>query len=312
MIEERPFIKLIREICNEKNIDFSLLSYNWICQLKKNGKVVHIVSNKFDLNPEAAGRIACDKGATYTILNSFNIPAVEHEIIFNPLTRSNYVSDDGNISKIASMLDKYKKIVIKITDGNEGKNVFLCSNMKEVEIAIQKLLSTEPSFCVCPFYTIKKEYRTFYLDGNIELIYGKTKPFVVGDGVSNLYALIKKLNLPDRYVVTSNLNDLDMEYIPKKDEKFEISWKYNLSSGATPSLLEKGELYTKIEKLAKKAGEVTNIKFATIDIVDTEENGLMILEINSGVGGTLFIENIENGYEMIKKIYSKAIDKMFE
>ena len=312
LIEERPFIKLIKEICEEKSIDFSLLSRNWICQLKKNDKVAYIVNNNFDLNPEAASRIACDKCATYIVLNSFKIPAVEHEIIFNPLSRSSYVEDTGNMSIVKSMLDKYKRIVIKATDGFEGKNVFLCTTMKEAEIAIQRLFEIAPNFCICPFYTIKKEYRTFYLDGNIELIYGKTKPFVIGDGTSNLYSLIKNINLPNTQGVTHYLKELDLEYIPKKGEKYELSWKYNLSDGATPSILEKGELYTKIESLAKKAGKASNVRFATIDVIDTEEKGLMILEINSGIGSTIFTEKIKDGKNIIKRIYSKAIDKMFE
>ena len=312
MPDERIFITMIRELCAEKNIEFSLLSFNWICQLKKGDKVVHITGNRFDLNPEAAGHIACDKYATYCVLNSQEIPVVKHTMLFNPSTRSAYVPDSGNYALVLQEFLKNNKIVVKPNDGCEGINVFLCNSIKEAEIAIQKIFKTNPSLSICPFYNIKTEYRTFLLNGKVKLIYGKTKPFVIGDGVSTLGELINKLELPDKSVVASNLSLLNLESVPKKDEKVEVSWKFNLSGGAQPTLLEKGELYSQIEELAEKAALAMNSKFATIDVIDTEESGLMILEVNSGVCGTIFIQHIEDGYDMIKEIYSKAIDKMFE
>lgn len=193
-----------------------------------------------------------------------------------------------------------------------GKGVSLCHTLKETEIAIQNLFETQDSVSICPYYEIKTEYRTFYLNGEVLLIYGKTKPFVIGDGETTLGELIGKSNSLDEKMVQSTLNKLDMAYVPKDKEKIEISWKHNLSGGAKPNVLEKGELYDRIEKLAIKAGKAMNIKFATIDIIQTKEDSFYVLEVNSGVCTSIFVEQVDGGYEMAKNIYRKALQALFE
>ena len=63
-MEERIFHVLMKEVCSEMDIKVKKLSYDWILQLSKDGKVRHITGTRFDLNPEATGDIACDKYAT--------------------------------------------------------------------------------------------------------------------------------------------------------------------------------------------------------------------------------------------------------
>ena len=94
-MEERIFHVLMREVCAEMGIKVEKLSYGWILQLSKDGKVRHVTGTRFDLNPEATGDIACDKYATYEVLNSQNVPIIEHVMIFNPATRASLIGDDG-------------------------------------------------------------------------------------------------------------------------------------------------------------------------------------------------------------------------
>lgn len=311
-MEERIFHTLMREICQEMGIEMKKLSFDWILQLTKDGKVRHITGNRFDLNPEASGDIACDKYATYEVLKSQNVPVVEHTMVFNPATRSKYVPEEGNGIKILSEFLKHGKLVVKPNSGCEGIGVSLCHTVKETEMAIQKLFKSSSSISICPYYDIKTEYRTFYLNGEVKLIYGKTKPFVVGNGKSTMGELIEGLNLPDKSVVYENLKSIDFEYIPKENEKVEISWKHNLSGGATPTILEKSELYDNIAELAIEAGHAMNMNFATIDVIQTADDELYVLEINSGICGTIFIDYIDEGYEIIKDIYRKAVKDLFK
>lgn len=312
MKEERIFHRLMRELCQEMDIKLEKLSYDWILQLTKNGKVKHITGNRFDLNPEASGDIACDKYATYEVLKSQKVPVIEHVMIFNPATRSGCIPDEGNSLKIVSEFLKYGCLVVKPNSGCEGIGVSLCRTLKEVETAIQRLFRSSPSISICPYYDIKTEYRTFYLNGEVKLIYGKTKPFVIGDGKSTMGELIEGLNLPDKSVVQSNLSVIDFNYVPKDKEKVDISWKHNLSGGATPTILEKSELYEKVANLAIQAGHAMNMNFATIDIIQTTDDQLYVLEINSGVCGTIFIDSIDGGYDIIKDIYRKSLEDMFK
>ena len=311
-MEEKFFHVMIRELCLEMGIKMEKLSYDWVLQLSKNGKVRHITGNHMDINPQATGDIANDKYATYEVLKSQNVPVIEHKMIFDSSRRNKYISEEGIWTTVISEFEKNGCLVVKPNNGWEGIGVSLCHTLKETEAAIQKLFKTEASVSICPYYDIKTEYRTFYLNGEILLIYGKTKPFVIGDGETSLGELIEKLNLPNKEVVQDNLSMLDMTYVPKDGEKIEISWKHNLSGGATPTILEKGELYNKIENLAIQAGKAMNINFATIDVIQTKEDNLYVLEVNSGVCATIFTELIDGGYEMVKDIYRKALQAMFE
>lgn len=311
-MEERIFHVLMRELCSEMGIKMEKLSYGWILQLTKDGKIRHITGNCFDINPEAAGNIAGDKYATFEVLNSQNVPVVKHVMVFNPTTMGSYVTDNGNYLTVANEFIKYGKLVVKPNHGFQGNGVTLCNTLKETEIAIQKTFRTHGSVSVCPYYDIKTEFRTFYLNGEVYLIYGKTKPYVIGNNSSTLGELIEKLNLPDKKIVHDNLSELDLTYVPDSGEKVEISWKHNLSGGATPSILPEGDLYSRIKSLALQAGKAMNINFATIDIIQTTDDELFVLEINSGVCSTIFTESISNGYDIMKNIYRKALEKLFE
>ena len=314
-MEEKIFHTIIKEICKEEKIEIQLLSYDWIIQLKKNGKVRHITGNRFDLNPEATGDIACDKYATYEVLKSQNVPVIGHHMLFNPLRREKYIQEEGVYLDVINYFKKNKNcLVVKPNSGCQGNGVTLCRTFKELDTAIAKLFKTSGSLSLCPYYEIQTEYRSFYLNGEILLIYGKTKPFVIGDGVSNITELIKseRLELPDNKIVESNLQKIDLEYIPKLNEKYNISWKHNLSGGAKPKILEDNLLKERIEKLVKKAGKAMNINFATIDIAHTVDDELLVLEVNSGVCMSKFIEEVENGYDIAKKIYRKAVLDLFK
>lgn len=184
-----------------------------------------------------------------------------------------------------------------------------------MEVAIRKLFKTHGSLSICPYYDIDTEYRTFYLDGECYLIYGKTKPFVLGDGIHTVKELlsINNIYLPDNSVVHENLNNLDQNYIPSNEEQYFISWKHNLSGGATPKIVTDEKLKSKISELVEKAAKTTNIDFATIDVIKTKnDDSMYIMEINSGVCMTKFVEQVENGKDIAKKIYTRAIEKMFD
>lgn len=191
----------------------------------------------------------------------------------------------------------------------EESGVFLSKDIKKSEKYIKELFDDgKESISLCPFYNIKKEYRCFYLKEEVLLIYGKERPYILGNGKYTVKKLCEKQNK----IIIDNGEKIDEKYIPKENEKIYLSWKHNLSGGATPKILEKGKLYNRLEKIAIKAAKAINISFATVDIIETENNELYIIEINSGVGATKFSQQIENGYEIVKEIYRKALKSLFK
>lgn len=305
MGKDNYFYKIIRECSDELNIKLDMLSYNYIYELKKDNKIRHIIGNRFDLNNEAAADIACDKYATYEVLKNNHIPVIEYVHIFNPKTRYSYIPNGGNEKFFKEYLKKHKTLVVKPNDGKAGVGVALCNNIDEVNAAVNNIFSKKNDCVICPYYDIDREYRSFYLDGEVCLIYGKEKPSVIGDGVSNLETLINKLNLYDKDMHFSKIN---MNYVPKDGEKIELSWKFNLSWGAIPHVLDEGILHDRIKELAIKSGKILNLTFAMVDIIHTKDDKLYVIEINSSVGPIV----IENGHNMMKEMYKKAILKMFK
>lgn len=306
-------VELIYEICKELNIKIEELSYGWIYKLTKDGKIRYIGRKSFDINNVESSTIASDKYATYEVLKSQNIPIIEHKIIFDPNKRKDYMTKEEIINIISSEFKGRRKIVVKPNIGETGKDVFCCDSIEEIEKIVKELLKNNSSISICPYYDIKNEYRVFYLRGEVLLIYKKIKPFVIGDGKSSLKELVSKLNLPKNDVVEENLSKLDLNYIPENKEKIELSWKHNLSGGATPQIIEKNDkVYKEVERLAIKAGKTLNMIFATVDIIETDKDSFYVLEINSGVGATLFSKLAPNGKKIVKDMYKKALENFFK
>jgi len=309
---KKETIKILQELCKEMDIKIESLSYGWIFKLSKDNKVRYITGN-FDINKTASSKIACDKYGTYEVLKSQNIPVIKHTMVFNPIERKEFIKKADVWRIVYKEFDNEKKIVVKPNYGFEGKGVFCCNSTDEVEEAVRLLLNRNTSISICPFYDIKKEYRVFYLNGKILLIYEKEKPLVVGNGKDNVRTLVRELKLPNNEVVKNNLKKIDMEYIPKKNERIELSWKHNLYGGATAKVIDKEhEYYNRIEKLAIESGKALDMTFATIDIINTKNNELYVLEINSGVAASIFSKVVENGKELTKEIYRKALTEIFK
>lgn len=305
-MEISTMLKIIDEICKEKNIEETFHSFGWIRELKKDGKIRHIVRNTFDLNPAGAYDIVNDKYAAYEILKNNNVEVLKHIMLFNPITREEFAS---NLEKQVeeALIEFNGKVVIKANNSCQGKDVFLLTQKEEIIDKVKELFKEgSDGVSACPYKEIEAEYRVIYLDGNIEYVYKKEKPYIIGNGKNSVKELAQKNN------ITELDNRLNLEYVPKQNEKVVISWKHNLCSGALPkTLLEDDKYIEKVKQIALKAGKATNVKFASIDISQDIDEEIYVMEINGNVCMTKFAEEVPEGYEVAKKIYAKAIDKMF-
>lgn len=302
MNTQSDFYKLIKEICEEKNIKMRSASFGYITELEKDGKVRHMVGNSLELNSASSSRIASDKFATYAILVQNNIPTIKHNMLFNPNTRSKYENND--MLKAYIWFEEYgKKVILKANKSMEGKDVFFIDNKEDLKMKIiEEFSNNKDTVSICPFYNINFEYRTIILDGEVICCYKKQKPSVTGDGKHSLQQLIKLTNIEKFY------DNLDLNYIPKLNEKVEVYWKHNLSQGATISLEIEENKRNKIYEIAKKAGQAIGIRFASVDIAEVDTGELLVMEINSSVCMNKFSNLAKNGREIEKQVFSKAID----
>jgi ribosomal protein S6--L-glutamate ligase len=98
---------------------------------------------------------------------------------------------------------------------------------------------------------------------------------------------------------------LDGEVLLMYRKQIQSGWKHNLGLGALPELIEQNEM---LSFLATRTVSVLGIRFASVDIAETED-GMKILEVNSGVMMERFSELSEENYWTAKEIYRKAVLK---
>jgi len=261
-------LELITEICKEKDIQLECLSFGYIMCITAGEKTRHIFGPYWGLNSAAADRIACDKTACYIILEKSGIPAIAHELLYNPLKRMGWAGEKGAWAMATDFFIKHnKRVVIKPNQGTKGQDVYLCETVPALEAAVYAIFQEYPDAALSPYYEIENEYRVFFLNGNAMFAYGKAK----------------------------------------KD-----SWQHNLSQGAIAFELRDEKIIAKVNGLAVRAAKCIGITFATVDIAETVDGELFVMEINAGVQARQLLEQLPHLRAKIKKIYAAALQLLVD
>ncbi len=303
------FKKIIEEICIEEKINYKFLSKDWITMLEKDGKTRFISGYKFDLNSHGLGTITDDKYALYEILHAKNIPVVEHRIVYRKGTKAEFANGCNTYEYVKEYFrNSNYSIVVKPNRGTCGRNVFHVTDENEIYSVLDIACAHNYSISICPFYKIKQEIRGVILDGNIELLYGKNLPKVYGDGKKTIRELLTKIN---PVYFNNRLNNEKYDIVLEKNEEYLYNWKFNLSQGSIPKKIDDKKLLNEVKELIQKTAKEINLGFGSVDVIQTDNNKLFVLEVNSGVMLENYINCELNGFEKAKEIYKKAINKMF-
>lgn len=300
MYKEKQFNKIIKQICQERSIQYEELSDDWIIKLTKENRNKFIVGYKFDLNNQATSEICNDKFALYAVLKSEEIPVIEYNILFK--------NEEDKLEKY--FYEYNQNVVLKPNNGTCGNNVLHICEYDKLKSEYNKLISKCYSVDICPFYEIESEYRVIYLPTK-QHIYKKVKPIITGDGVHSVKELLIEFN-SEYFGDERNLKNenISVDYIPKFGEKIEYEWRFNLSRGAKIADVddeEKNILMNMINNIIK----VIDLKFVSIDIVKLTNNQYMVMEINSGVMMENLVKLQDDGIQIAKSVYGEAIDLMF-
>ncbi|MCI6676164.1 MAG: hypothetical protein MSG78_04550 [Clostridiales bacterium] len=300
------FVKIIKEICKEEDIQLISYSSDWAFQLEKNGVKNFILGYQFGLNRAVSQQISADKAVASEVMTQNHVPNVEHRCFMAP-HMFRFTGENGNWKQMRAMLEKYKDIVCKDNEGTGGYLVFHVKTQRQLEEAAQQIFASADAMAISPYYEIEKEYRVILLDEQVQIAFEKKRKMLVGDGVSTIRTLYANYLLDAGHAVEMLPSAVGLDRVLEKGEVYLFNWKHNLGQGAEPDVLEK--LPESLKQLAIDAARALNLRFASIDIVKC--NGeWRVLEVNSGV----MMENLaSNGircYELAKEIYRKAIKKM--
>ena len=300
---------MFKEICNELGIKCTLLSKDWIFMLEKDGVTRFLAGYKSALNDHALGSVVDDKYALYDVLKEKNIPVAEYNIVYGERVKEDYAKGCNSFDYVKKYFyDHNQEIVLKPNDGTCGRDVYRVRDINKLEELYNKLTRKYFSINMGPFYHIKNEYRFIVLDGKVRIAYKKNKPVVYGDGVSTIRDLLVKFN---NKFFTSKLNDPIYDRVLNSGEEYEYNWKFNLSQGAVASEITDRDLYNKLENIALNASSEIGLRFGSVDIIVTDDDKALILEMNSGVMLDNYVEQFSDGYDKAKELYKDVIIEMF-
>ena len=301
---------MFKDICNELDIKCTLLSKDWIFMLEKDGVTHFFAGYKSGLNDHALGMVLDDKYALYDVLKDKSLPVAEYNIVYGEKVLEDYAIGCNNLEYVISLFNKYNKdVVIKPNDGTCGRDVYRVRDINTLKKLYDKLTNKYYSINIGPFYNIKNEYRFIVFDGKVRIAYKKNKPVVYGDGFSTIRDLLIRFN--SKYF-SDKLNDSKYDKVLDIGEEFEYNWKFNLSQGAIASEISEEELFNKLSKIALEASSSIGLRFGSVDIIYTEDEQALILEMNSGVMLDNYIEQFSEGYDKAKALYKDVIAEMFK
>lgn len=312
---KRYVVRYLEKYCDANDIALKKMSDDWIFLLEKNGLSHVVFGYDIGLNSSTAHRVASDKAATYELLNANGVPALEHYVYLHP-RYAKHLSKDGNWSEIAEKFETWgRDAVVKPNEGTGGIGIYRVRSNFEMEHAVQEILSSERSLSLSPFVTIKREIRVFILDNENLLAYEKYIPTVTGDGSSTIIELMHQQLEADTVSLIFEGNSqtgstINYQAIPAADEIVPIHWKHNLGLGAKPKFLDTSTANAEIA-LALKAARSIGLRFGSVDLVETDQGQLLVLEANSGVMMEKIAEYHPDGPKILDKVYGAALSQIF-
>jgi glutathione synthase/RimK-type ligase-like ATP-grasp enzyme len=314
-MRDRSLNRITAEVAAAHGLTMTTFCDGWVIRLEKHGVKRHIFGHNFELNSAATRNIASDKPATAAILEADGVPCVPHTLFTHP-RKMTHIDAGGNWQRILDCAAAYgNNVVCKTIEGSGGHAVIHAVGVREVEFAAHQLFQSEQSICISPYLDIDREYRVVLLDGEPLLCYGKSRPFVTGDGERTVLELIAEAmqRSSDPTAFATLVAELDpsaatdLAVVPDAGEHFTLGWKHNLRLAGSVTIEQDGA----VTDLAVRAANAINLRFGAVDIARTPD-GLLVLEINSGFMTTHLIRIAEGGEDLVRGIYERAILRMFE
>jgi glutathione synthase/RimK-type ligase-like ATP-grasp enzyme len=313
---QRIFVDAVKRYCSDHGIAVDIRSQGWLIVMrqgaKERPKTRFTLGYDVGLNSAIAHRIANDKSATAEVLSLSGIACIPHTLFLNPRLNA-HVPPQGSWDAMLNLLSEHPAgLVLKPNEGTSGRSVFLATNRPALELAVEKIFTSHLSLAVSPYVEIEDEVRIVLIDDVSAVVYHKDRPSVTGDGKHSLLELALAATPPERRstVLPGLLADFgrpDLDAVVPPGQRRLLNWRHNLDSGATPVLLQQGEMRDVCVELAVKAAQAIGIRFASVDVVRTG-GGWQVLEINSGV----MMEALSKRHpDLVYATYSAALDKVF-
>lgn len=302
---------VLRNICHARAVTIDTFCDGWLFALSQGDNKRFVFGYHFDLNSGAAQSIADDKVATYQILSAYNVPAVEHLIVYAS-SLEHFASERGEWRRA---LDSFRgwgrDVVCKPISSSGGKSVRRARTERELEAAVTLMLRTSHACCLSPFIDAPSEIRVIMLNSLPLLSYKKQRLEIVGDGRSSigdlLLQLLKSRPSQPHNSVSLDAPGMDLLDVPALGSIVLVEWRHNLALGARPTVVDLASPEARpAVQLANQAMTALGLSFASVDILVTPppQQRHIVIEVNAGVmmehfyaGGALERSIVHNVYD---------------
>ena len=304
---ERVINTILKNIAKENNYTFETYAHDWIVRITNGNKRLTTYGYIMQGIDSVSQMICRDKSALCEVLKRNNIPAIEHCLHLGKKKQKIYLEKEIGLDDIYEFFDKYGQLVIKDNNGGSGIDVYLIRKKEDIDKVCSTLLNKDKDIAISPYFDAEDEYRIVVYKNEPQIVFKKQRPNVVGNGKDTIEILMK-----EKYGKLFEVDEwIDLNYVPKTDEKVTLRWMHNLKYGANAVSLDDEEKRKQLFDLAKKVAKVVGIKFASVDIMD--RNGeLMVLEVNSGVTLEKFARTSEENYKKVEELYKKIVFEVLQ
>ena len=307
LISQRFFLETIKKYCLVHDIAVEMRSGGWLVIMQRDTARRLAIGYDLGLNSAVAHQVANDKAACAEVLASAGVDAIPHTL-FLGARHSPHIPGSDSLEAMVRLLARHPRgLVVKPNEGTSGELVVRVTTRAQLERAVARILATHPSLAISPYVEIADEVRVVALDTQALIVYSKTRPSVVGDGVHSLRELAHTMAAEQVRTIAHDFDDAELDAIPRAGEPRLINWRHNLDSGAAPVLLGDGEMRDACIALAIKAAQALRVRFASIDVVHADGRW-QILEVNSGVK----MEALARHHpQLVEAAYHAALDAVF-
>ncbi|WP_298373697.1 RimK-like protein [uncultured Bradyrhizobium sp.] len=308
LISQRIFLETIKKYCSARSIAVEVRSGGWLVIMTKGDARRLAIGYDIGLNSAVAHQVANDKSACAEVLASAGISAIPHRLFLGSKLSKHIPGSDSLDAMLLLLAQHPHGLVVKPNEGTSGELVFRVTTRTQLETAVARILTAHPSLAISPYVEIKDEVRVVLLDDRALIVYGKTRPSVIGDGVHSLRALAQATATAEQLkAMAEDFDAAALDTIPPAGERRLLNWRHNLDAGAEPMLVTDAAARDACVALAIKAAQAVGIRFASIDVVRVD-GAWQVLEVNSGVK----MEALGRRHPaLVEAAYAAALDAVF-
>lgn len=300
----------------------------------ENGQRTFFKGTSFDINPQAASRIAADKDYAAKLLQGFGYKVPEGILVFSPryrapferLNREIYNQLGGLEQAIEFAAHAGFPLFVKPNEESEGRGVSRVYDIRQLVDALHELFSwTDHVLVQKPI--AGNEFRVVVLDGEIISAYQRWPLQICGDGCLTIRELLaqkivllrannrgKKIE-PNDWRIQRELTHQHRRFddIPIANEVVSLLPNANLSTGGEAEDLTE-RIHSSYRDYCASVTRDMGVMLCGVDLMApniTESlSSPTVLEINSAPGLNNFAASGPLQGEIVERLYEKVLDRL--